>query len=174
MNIVEYMEAARRFDNHHEGPGMIDALVHGAVNEAIELWEEFHVEDEFLSWTAIRAEIGDVAWNLARLTGELGIEPTEVTCRWDSGTVIASHPVVAAHAAATVLRSVRKLSAFMEKAHRKNGPPLAEMVPLVVSTWLDLQRVAWRCGWSIYKVMESNIDKLTERYAERGLQLREA
>ena len=168
MNISEYIEAARKFDNHCED-SMLDALVYGAIGEALELWEEVNVE-----WPdrgRILAEAGDVAWNLARLFDYLSHVETHGRLPEVQGTYVDSMR----DAMIAVLFQARRMAGFMEKAKREDGPDVRfDIGTCALHMWYATEDLVEHLGVSFEDVAKSNIDKLTKRYAERGLQLREA
>jgi hypothetical protein len=167
VDIETYMREARRFDNHRP-EAMLDALVHGLMAEVGEVWGCLLDRDYGLG---VLHEMGDVAWNVARLADVVGVPPAElVRDQWE--------PAVDDLAAAgELVRHAAAVAGLLEKSHRIVKFPwdLHDRIAQALhETWQALECYA---GWHRYGmdvVMRTNIDKLTARYAERGLTVKEA
>jgi NTP pyrophosphatase (non-canonical NTP hydrolase) len=167
MDITTYMEQARRFDNHQDGR-LIDALVHGV---AAEVGEVMACLADHNHGTDLLHELGDVKWNLIRLADELDYDPSELL-RYGWGP--AGGDVAEAYRLPVY---ALKLSGVMEKWYRTTPTPWAvrtELAHHLHGAWQALAGLGRLYGYSPARVSEANIDKLTRRYAERGLPVKEA
>lgn len=161
MDIETYMREARRFDNH-KPETMLDALAHGLMAEVGEVVECVGNKSVGL---ALFHELGDVAWNLARLADETGTDPESLAF---PRTGPPEDRVVGA--AILTVRAAH-ISGLLEKSHRAAPPSWhlrEEIGRLLFLAWQALSALADRCGYAMEGVMQANIDKLTARYAEPG------
>jgi NTP pyrophosphatase (non-canonical NTP hydrolase) len=168
VDIETYMREARRFDNHKPDT-MLDALTHGLMAEVGEVAEliaygEYGIELVY--------ELGDVAWNLARLADVLDMEPDDLYL-----SDRASAPVAGRDLAVLVSRA-SKVAGVLEKNHRTTTPAEWKLKNRlrreVAGAWWAWKVLVERCDRRPADVMAVNIDKLTRRYAERGLTVKEA
>lgn len=173
MDIETYMREARRFDNH-KPEHMLDALAHGLmaeVGEVVECVTRSDYGPDFL------AECGDVTCNLARLADEVGYSTALLGERpWKPS-------LGGVHAKDDLVLFASRVSGLMEKSHRE---PHANQAPFDYEylhhavgqfahrAWCALAVLVERHGYDMAQVMQANIDKLTARYAERGLPVKEA
>lgn len=167
MDIGTYMREARRFDNHQD-VRLIDALVHGV---AAEVGEVMACLDDGNHGVDLLHELGDVKWNLIRLADELDYDTAELLrYGWGpAGGDTAEAFRLPVHAL--------KLSGVMEKWYRNTTPPWAlrtELAHHLHGAWQALASLGKLYGYSPARVSQANIDKLTRRYAERGLPVKEA
>lgn len=167
MDIETYMSEARRFDNHREDV-LWASLVHGLTAEAGEVMEACaagKLDAELL------AELGDVAWNLVRFA-----DVTATGVRWLTEPVeFPRLPYLDPDRAISI--ACAKVAGLMEKWARDRAahwPTELELANALGFAWQTLARSAEVYGWTMEGVMEGNIRKLTARYAERGLPVKEA
>lgn len=167
MDIETYMREAARFDNHTDA-GMLDALAHGVQAEAGEV-----LECVLFGWSGdeLLHEMGDVAWGLGQLARHTGFAAHRFTdLSWAADDTAVRH-------AARLAAFCSKLSGVMEKSHRTTHADLdvhQAIRACLHDAWQALICVASSYGYSMEQVMQANIDKLTARYAERGLPVKEA
>lgn len=168
MDITTYMREARRFDNHRPET-MLDALAHGLMAEVGEVAEciaygEYGRELVY--------ELGDVAWNLVRLADELDMEPDDLFLS-DRPS-----PPVAGRDLALLVSRASKVAGVLEKSHRTTLPAdwktKNRLRREVGGAWWAWRVLVERCNRVPAEVMQVNIEKLHERYAERGLPVKEA
>jgi NTP pyrophosphatase (non-canonical NTP hydrolase) len=167
VDIETYMREARRFDNHRPET-MLDALAHGLMAEVGEVME-------CIVRGAPRGdlllELGDVKWNLIRLADEVGHDPNELL-RYGWGPFTSD-----IEAAGNLVFYCSKMSGLMEKWYRETPVSWemgAEIAHKLHAAWQSLNRLGDRYGFTPAQVSQANIDKLTRRYAERGLPVKEA
>jgi NTP pyrophosphatase (non-canonical NTP hydrolase) len=167
VDIETYMREARRFDNHRP-EAMLDALTHGLMAEVGEVVESVLCR---APRSELLLELGDVKWNLIRLADEVGLDPSELL---KYGWGPASSDV---EAVGYLVLYCSKVSSLMEKNHRTAPVPWkleAEVAHRLHGAWQALARLGDRFGCTPAQVSQANIDKLTARYAERGLPVKEA
>lgn len=167
MDIETYMREARRFDNH-KPETMLDALAHGLMAEVGEVMECI-VRDAPRG--DLLLELGDVKWNLIRLADEVGHDPNELL-HYTWGPFVSDM-----EAAGNLVFYCSKVSGLLEK--RCRDVPVAwelraEIAHKLHAAWQSLARIGDRFGFTPAQVSQANIDKLTARYAERGLPVKEA
>jgi hypothetical protein len=167
VDIETYMREAKRFGNHREDV-LWASLIHGLTAEAGEVMEACsagNVGNELLS------ELGDVAWNIVRFT-----DVTATGVRWLTEPVEFERlPYLDPDRALSI--ACAKVSGLMEKWGRDrvaHWPTELEVANALGFAWQTLARAAEVYGWTMSDVMQANIDKLTARYAERGLPVKEA
>jgi NTP pyrophosphatase (non-canonical NTP hydrolase) len=167
VDIETYMREAVRFDNHREEL-MLASLTHGLMAEAGEVTEAIAMNrlgDPLL------CELGDVAWNIARLAGELDIESWWLT----EEVEFEPQPHLTPDRALTVVCS--RFAGLMEKNGRESGqyrPDVSDLSTALGQAWQTLTHVAAAYGYGMAEVMQRNLAKLHARYAERGLPVRDA
>lgn len=168
MDIETYMREARRFDNHRPET-MLDALAHGLMAEVGEVAECIAYGD---FGPELVYELGDVAWNLIRLADVLDMEPDDLHL-----SDRALEPIRGADLAVLVSRA-SKIAGVLEKGHRTVTPADWQMKNRlrreVAGAWWAWKVLVERFNRTPANIMHGNIDKLTARYAERGLPVTEA
>lgn len=175
MDIETYMREAARFDNHRQDI-LLDGLVDGLAAECAELLDEAMRTGWNFSRDDLLSEAGDVQWELARIA----------TCAWANVADLFAAEQIAQPdddaslfvRAAQLVVEVGKVSGHMEKHRREVRPPVAHTVDNIRlaarTAWTHLAWVAECAGFTMDQVRQANIDKLTARYAERGLTVKEA
>lgn len=167
MDIETYVREARRFDNHQDAR-VVESLAHGLAAEIGEVWGCVLDRDHGPN---LLHELGDVAWNVARLADEVGLRPAELLrYAWGPAEGVED-------AAGELVRRGAKISGLLEKWLRTTPPPWelkSEIAHYLHPTWQALTRCSGWFGYRMDHVMQANIDKLTRRYAERGLPVKEA
>lgn len=167
MDIETYMREARKFDNHTEAL-MLASLAHGLLAEAGEVTEAIALDrlgDPLL------CELGDVAWNIVRLAEETGTGHQWLT----EYVPFEPQPHLSTDRALSVVCA--RFAGLMEKWGRNRPafwPTETEVSIALGQAWQTLAHVAAAHGYDMETVMARNIDKLTRRYAERGLPVKEA
>ena len=168
MDIETYMREARRFDNHRPET-MLDALAHGLMAEVGEVAECIGYGD---FGHELLYELGDVAWNLIRLADELDMDPDDLHMSDRASVPLAGRDL------AVLVSRASKVAGVLEKNHRTVTPADWQMKNRlrreVSGAWWAWKMVVERCGRAPADVMQVNITKLTARYAERGLPVKEA
>lgn len=168
MDIATYMREARRFDNH-KPETMLDALAHGLMAEVGEVAECVAYGD---FGPELVYELGDVAWNLIRLADVMEMEPDDLHL-----SDRALSPIRGADLAVLVSRA-SKVAGVLEKNHRTTTPAEWQLKNRlrreVAGAWWAWKILVERCDRRPSNVMAVNIEKLTRRYAERGLPVKEA
>ena len=167
MDIETYMREAARFDNHQE-PRMVESLAFGLAAEIGEV-QGCALDHDY--GVSLLHELGDVAWNAIRLADVVGL-PTYELLRFPWGPADNEGEAVG-----ELVRRGAKVSGLLEKWLRTTPPPWElkdEIAHHLHPTWQALTRCAGWYGYNMDAVRERNIRKLSRRYAERGLPVKEA
>lgn len=163
MDLATYFERSAPFCIHYPDR-RLDAYAHGLMAEVGEVLEA-------IAWAADRVlsrdllhELGDVAWNLVQAARAVGLTPELLEP--DRGVL----PAVASDLSCerVFVSSCARLSGVLEKSHRRgaNGRELEEARAVLPQAWKALLTLAYRNGFSMRQVMDTNIEKLSARYAK--------
>jgi hypothetical protein len=167
VDVVTHMREARRFDNH-QPETMLDALTHGLMAEVGEVLGCIAESDFGVN---LLHELGDAKWNLIRIADEIGYDPYDFL-RYGWGPQPGDMVTVCSLAS-----YAGKVAGVMEKWHRIPRPPWElrdELARHIHGAWQALANLGEMYGYSPARVSQANIDKLTRRYAERELPVKEA
>lgn len=149
----------------HVDTGSLDALVYLALGLAGESTEALDAAAHHEL-----SELGDVAWYLARLSAELGIDVAllDAVCnhpvpRSDGPTGVADLVIVCGRFAELVKKAIRDDSGELTAQRR------SALVDQVITGWQTLNQVAHSLGHSLDTLLRGNAEKLARRAAANTL-----